>query len=47
VVEAQESVAAATESYIASVYEHNVAKAALARALGTAESSYQELLRGH
>lgn len=47
VVEAQESVAAATESYIASVYEHNVAKAALARALGTAESSYQDLLRGH
>jgi outer membrane protein TolC len=46
VVQAQESLAAATENYIASLYEHNVAKAALARALGTAEASYKQLLRG-
>jgi outer membrane protein TolC len=46
VVQAQESLAAATESYIASLYEHNVAKAALARALGTAEAGYKKRLRG-
>jgi len=46
VIQAQESVARATENYIASLYEHNVAKAALARALGTAEASYKQLLRG-
>src|SRR5207245_10034473 len=36
-VQAQESVASAQESYIASVYAHNLAKISLAQALGTAE----------
>ncbi len=46
VVQAQESVAAATESYIASLYDHNVAKAAMGRALGTAAATYKQVLRG-
>jgi outer membrane protein TolC len=46
VVQAQDSVASATESYIASLFDHNVAKAAMARALGVAEVSYKRLLRG-
>jgi outer membrane protein TolC len=39
VVEAQESIARATQSFIASVYSHNSAKVALAQAIGTAEQS--------
>ena len=46
VVQAQESVASATESYIASLYDHNVAKAAMARVLGVAEATYKQILRG-
>jgi len=46
VVQAQESVAGATETYIASLYDHNVAKVTMARALGVAEASYKDLLRG-
>ncbi len=46
VVQAQESVAAATESYIASLYDHSVAKAAMGRALGTAAATYKQVLRG-
>ena len=46
VVQAQEAVARATEVYISSVYDHNVAKASLARAVGTAEASYKRILRG-
>ena len=45
VVQAQEAVADATEAYISSVYDHNLAKATLARALGGAEASYKRLLR--
>lgn len=37
VVQAQEAVASANESYIASLYAHNLSKVALARALGYAE----------
>jgi len=37
VVQAQETVAAANENYIASLYAHNVAKVSLARAIGFAE----------
>jgi outer membrane protein TolC len=37
VVQAQETVAAANENYIASLYAHNVAKVLLARAIGFAE----------
>jgi outer membrane protein TolC len=46
VTQAQEAEARATEDQITSLFEHNVAKASLARALGMAESSYGELLRG-
>ncbi|MCC7415612.1 MAG: TolC family protein, partial [Acidobacteria bacterium] len=35
VVQAQEAVASATESYISSLYAHNLAKASLAHAIGT------------
>jgi outer membrane protein TolC len=37
VVQAQESVATATENYIAGLYAHNIAKASLARAIGSDE----------
>jgi outer membrane protein TolC len=46
VTQAQEAVARATEDRIESLYELNVSKAALARTLGVAESSYREFLRG-
>ena len=46
VTQAQEAVARATEDRIESLYEHNVSKAELARALGVAETSYREYLRG-
>ncbi len=39
VTQAQQSVAIATESYIDALYSHNLAKASLARAVGTAEQS--------
>jgi outer membrane protein TolC len=44
VVQAQESLANANETYIDSVYAHNIAKAALARAVGLAEVSIKEFL---
>ncbi|HEY7854880.1 MAG TPA: TolC family protein, partial [Terriglobales bacterium] len=44
VVQAQQSVADADESYIASVYAYNLAKAMLAQALGVAVSGYQQYL---
>jgi outer membrane protein TolC len=47
VVQAQESVADATEGDISVIYDLNVAKAALARALGGAEQTYKELVRGN
>jgi outer membrane protein TolC len=47
VIQAQEALARATEDRIQSLFEHNVSKAALARALGVAESRYQEFLRGN
>jgi outer membrane protein TolC len=39
VVQAQESVAAASQSYIASLYSYNLAKMSLAQAIGVAEQS--------
>ena len=45
-VQAQERVASATEQYIASVYEHTVAKASLARAIGQVEARFVALVRG-
>jgi outer membrane protein TolC len=44
VVQAQESVAAAEQDYISSLYAHNLAKASLARAMGQAEQGIQQLL---
>jgi outer membrane protein TolC len=44
VVQAQESVATANDSLIAALYEHNLAKVALARALGGAEQGIQRLV---
>ena len=46
VVQAQESVAAANQSYIASLYSFNVAKIALAQTLGVAERSAATYLLG-
>jgi outer membrane protein TolC/AcrR family transcriptional regulator len=46
VAQAQEAVAAASESYIAALYAHNLAKASLARAVGTAEQSVMTFLGG-
>lgn len=46
VVQAQESLADANDTYIASLYRYNVAKVSLARAIGLAESNYALYLKG-
>lgn len=46
VTQAQEAVAAASETYIAALYSHNLAKASLARAVGIAESAVSAYLGG-
>jgi outer membrane protein TolC len=46
VVQAQEAVARARETYISSVYEHNLAKASLARSLGVADKSITQFISG-
>jgi outer membrane protein TolC len=46
VVQAQEAVTEANEQYIAALYGFNVAKALLARSLGTAESAVEKYLGG-
>jgi outer membrane protein TolC len=46
VTQAQESVTAASETYIAALYAHNLAKATLARAVGIAESAVIQYLGG-
>jgi len=46
VVQAQEAVAAANENYISSLYAHNVAKVALATAVGIAEEGVKQYLQG-
>jgi outer membrane protein TolC len=46
VVQAQESVASAHESYISSLYAHDLAKVELARALGNAEQGVKQYLKG-
>lgn len=46
VVQAQESVATANQSYIASLYSYNLAKISLAQALGIAEKSALQFLLG-
>jgi outer membrane protein TolC len=44
VIQAQESVASANDSLISALYSHNLAKVALARALGGAEQGIQKLM---
>ena len=44
VVQAQDSVATASDQYISSVYEHNIAKILLARAIGNAEQAVRNYL---
>jgi outer membrane protein TolC len=44
VVQAQDSVASANESYIESLYAHNLAKVSLARAIGFAEQGVKQYL---
>jgi outer membrane protein TolC len=46
VVQAQEAVATANENDISALFAYNLAKASLARALGGAEKTYLQFLRG-
>jgi outer membrane protein TolC len=46
ITQAQESVAAATESYINALYAHNLARASLARAMGVAEEAVMAFVGG-
>jgi outer membrane protein TolC len=46
VVQAQEAVAGAHDSYIQSLYAHNLAKVELARAIGDAEQGVKRFLKG-
>jgi len=46
VAQAQEAVAAASENFIGALYAHNLAKASLARAVGTAEQAVMTFLGG-
>ncbi len=46
VVQAQTSVAQANQQYISSLYQHNVAKLSLARAMGVARRDYAQFLGG-
>jgi outer membrane protein TolC len=46
VIQAQEAVASANESYIASLYAHNLAKVEFAKAIGFAEQGVKNYLKG-
>jgi outer membrane protein TolC/membrane protein YqaA with SNARE-associated domain len=46
VVQAEQSLASANDQFITSTYNHNLAKLALARALGVARTSYDQYLGG-
>jgi outer membrane protein TolC len=46
VVQAQEALANASENHIAGIQAHNMAKLALARAMGVSEIEYEKFLRG-
>jgi outer membrane protein TolC len=46
VVQAQETVASAHESYIESLYDHNLAKLEIARSIGDAEQGVKRYLKG-
>jgi outer membrane protein TolC len=47
VVQAQEALASANESYISSLYSYNAAKISLARAIGFAEQGVRQYLKGN
>ena len=46
VVQAEQTVAQANNDYISAVFEHNVAKVSLSRAMGQAQVTVQQLLKG-
>ena len=46
VVQAEQSLASANNQYITSLYDHNLAKLSLARALGVARTNYEQYLGG-
>lgn len=46
VVQSEQSLASANDQYITSVYNHNLAKLTLARAIGVARTSYSQYLGG-
>ena len=46
VSQAQQSVAQANDQYVSSLYQHNVAKLSLARALGLADRNYKQYVGG-
>jgi outer membrane protein TolC len=46
VSQAQQSVAQANDQYVSSLYQHNIAKLSLARALGVAEKNYKSYVGG-
>jgi outer membrane protein TolC len=46
VVQAEQSLASANDQYITSLYDHNLAKLSLARALGVARTNYEQYLGG-
>lgn len=46
VSQAQQSVAQADDQYVSSLYQHNIAKLSLARALGVAEKNYKNYVGG-
>ncbi|WP_353069903.1 TolC family protein [Tunturibacter empetritectus] len=47
VVQAHETLASAEQDYISSLYSHNLAKVSLARAIGDAEHTIPDLLKGN
>jgi outer membrane protein TolC len=47
VVQAQEAVASAHETYISSLYSYDYSKISLARALGLAEEGVKEYFKGN
>jgi outer membrane protein TolC len=46
VVQSEQSLASANDQYITSLYSHNLAKLALARALGVARTNFTQYLGG-
>ena len=46
VSQAQSQTETANDQYISALYQHNVAKLALARALGVAQTNYKDYLGG-